>query len=170
MTDTITIPGVATLPADQVRVTTLGSTGLVQYELSANDALSCGFLAEVAEAGQRWFAEWATLNPTERVYVYALGGLHAGFIWGEEASIETLSEFVREADGIGEVIWAELLDISFCAEAHRALVEAAPSRAALAAALSNLLVYAANTGTNTGTEQDHAAVKNARALLATIPA
>lgn len=111
MTNTITIPGIATLPADQVQATELGNTGFTQYALSAANAVRCGFLAEVAADGQAWFLDWANAAPTDTIYVYALGGIYAGFVYNELANFETLVEFTSGADDIADRIWADLATI-----------------------------------------------------------
>jgi hypothetical protein len=86
---------------------TIIATGIVQYDMPASVALECGLLTDGA-GGAKWFAEWATKSPADRVYVYTFGGIVGGFIYSEQADFTTLAEFADCANTAALAIWTEL--------------------------------------------------------------
>lgn len=82
-------------------------TDIVQYEMDASKALEIGLLTDGAN-GCKWFAEWATKTPTEKVWVYTFGGIFGGFTFGEVADFQTLAEFADGANDSARQIWMEL--------------------------------------------------------------
>ena len=75
-----------------------------QQEYTAKEALELGLF----DPQCKWFEEWATKGPNDRVFTYTFDGLHGGLIYGEPADFETLRDFAFAADGVASIIWFEL--------------------------------------------------------------
>jgi hypothetical protein len=96
-------------------VKTIVATGIAQFDMDAGTALRSGLLT--GENGIKWFAEWATKSPTDRVYAYTFGGIFGGFIYNEVADFNALAEFAEGANDTAALIWRDYLaDVELDAE------------------------------------------------------